>query len=32
MKKLTILLAALMVGCTACEAQEKKQRHWLEPW
>ena len=26
MKKLTILLAALMVGCTACEAQEKKQR------
>ena len=30
MKKLTILLAALMVGCTACEAQEKKQR--LEPW
>ena len=26
MKKLTILLTALMVGCTACEAQEKKQR------
>lgn len=24
MKKLTILLAALMVACTACEAQEKK--------
>lgn len=26
MKKLTLLLVAFMVSCTACEAQEKKQR------